>query len=214
MKYFLLLLLCIFFSVSKSQDTLYVEDVKHPRLLLYKDSIQAYQIAFSVAKNVADSVRARMGNNSLDAYFLTRFTSNTDADLAGYFFNWNDTANVQIGHVNDSYRGIKDDDRFPWRYLETQYKRLDSIKIKPAGIMEGGELPNVYVYLKPSTTVIYKKVKHFTVVDQTIQFFKKNDGKTRVSFIRKFYYSEFDKLHQRIDSVEKLDPVTKQHLFY
>ena len=93
-----------------------------------------------------------------------------------------------------------------------QYKRLDSIKVQPCGIMQGAELPNVYVYCKPSVVIIYKKLKRFTVVDPTIRFFMSKDGKTKTSYITKLYYVEFDKVHQRIDSVEKLDPIYHKHI--
>ncbi|MBK7150058.1 MAG: hypothetical protein IPH78_14940 [Bacteroidetes bacterium] len=41
---------------------------------------------------------------------------------------------------------MKSDSTFPWEYLESQYKRLNAIKIKPTRVMQGGELPDVYIY--------------------------------------------------------------------
>lgn len=214
MKYLSLVLAILFFSNVQSSDTLYVENSRDPRLLLYQDSIKAYEIGFSVAKNIADSVRSLSGNNSLDHFFLSRYIEMPDASSAGYFYEFHENVKVEIGHVNDSFHGMKSDTKFPWRFLELQDKRLDAIKIQPAGIMQGGELPNVYIYAKPSTTVIYRKVKRFTVIDPSIKFFMKDNGKTRVSYIVKYHYSQIGNEHQQTDSVEKLDPIKQQHLFY
>ena len=215
MKYLVVLLFCLCSVISKGgvNDTLFVDNYQDPRFLRYKDSMQGYNISYSIAKNMADTLKGILGDNGLDDYFLSKFTGNGEGSSSGgYFYDFVENANVEIGHVNINYRNMKNDARFPWKYLETQYRRLDSIKVQPWGIMEGAELPNVYVYRKPSLTVIFKKIKRFTVIDYTIQFFQKDNGKTRVSYIRKFYYSEFDKVHQRIDSIEKLDPITLQRL--
>lgn len=215
MKYLAVFLFsfCAFTGKAASDDTLFVDNYQDERLLRYKDSMQGYNISYSIAKNMADTLKSILGDNGLDDYFLSMFRGSGDGSSSGgYFYDFVENAKVEIGHVNINYRNMKNDARFPWKYLETQYRRLDSIKVQPWGIMEGAELPNVYVYRKPSLTVIYKKVKRFTVVDYTIQFFQKDNGKTRVSYIRKFYYSEFDKVHQRIDSIEKLDPITLQRL--
>lgn len=215
MRYILLLVFFLLAINTKASDTLYVEDFKDPRLLEYQDSIKAYEISFSVAKNMADTIRALMGNNSLDDYFLGKFLSAGEVSSSGgYFYDFEENVKVEIGHVNGDYHGMKNEEKFPWKYLESQYRRLDSIKIQPWGVMSGGELPNVYVYAKPSRTIIFKKIKRFTVIDPTIRFFKKDDGKTRISYITKYYYSEFDKGHQTIDSIEKLDPIYQKHLFY
>ena len=213
MKYFVLFLFCVFYIISKSSDTIYVEDIRDIRYVRYMDSLKAYETGFSVAKNMADSIKGSSGSDALDGYFLNRFIS-TDTLSGGYFYNFQRGGNVDIGHISDSYRGMKNEAKFPWHYLETQYKRLDSLKVLPSGVQQGGELPNVYVYTKPATAVVYKRIKKFTVVDTTIRFLEKSDGKTRISYITKCYYSEIDRDHRRIDSIEKLDPITHEHLFY
>ncbi len=213
MKYLALFLFSVCFMSAKSSDTLYLEDDKDIRYRLYLDSMKAYEIGYSVAKNLADSVRGMIGNNSLDPYFIGRYMPNGDALSGGYFYEIDEDVKVEIGHVNTAYHGMKNDTKIPWKYLEDQYKRLDAIKVQPSGIMQGGELPNVYVYAKPSLTVIVRNIKRFTVVDESIKFFMKGDGKTRVSYICKYYYSQEGFQHQKLDSVEKLDPIKKQHFF-
>lgn len=214
MKYLAVLVSCFFFLSSKSADTLYVEDFKDERYLRFLDSMKAYEVSFSVAKNIADSVKSIIGSNALDDFFLGRFTSNGETSSGEYFYSFNTDIKVELGHVNSAYRGMKNEAKFPWKYLETQYKRLDALKILPSGVMTGAELPNVYIYLKPTTTVIYRKVRRYTVVDPSIKFFMKDNGKTKTAYIRKFYYIQIGNEHERIDSIEKLDPIKFQHISF
>jgi hypothetical protein len=51
--------------------------------------------------------------------------------------------------------------------------------------MQGGELPDVYIYAKPKITVAFKVLKRFVVVGQTIKFSVSNDGKDKNSIHRK-----------------------------
>lgn len=214
MKHLLLLLFCLFFVSSKSADTLYVEDMKDERYLRFLDSMKAYEISFSVAKNIADSVRSIIGSNALDDYFLGRFTSDVESSSSEYFYSFNTDIKVEIGHVNSVYKGMKNEAKFPWKYLETQYKRLDALKILPSGVMTGAELPNVYIYLQPTAIVIYQKVKRYTVIDPSVKFFMKDNGKTKTAYIRKFYYSQIGDGHERIDSIEKIDPIKFEHISF
>lgn len=208
MKYVLVSILLITQLLARaSNDTVYVDDVKDPRYLRYLDSLQAYDISYSVAKNMADTVSKTMGNHNLDDYFLGRFSYESDTMSHGYFYFFEVGVAMEIGHVSDAFKGMVDADKFPWQYLEEQYKRLDSIRIQPWGVMQGGELPNVFIYRKPLVTIVHKRIKRFTMIDYTVQFDKKDDGKTQVSYIRKYHYSEYEKGRPRIDSIEKLDPV-------
>ena len=68
----------MFYLISKSSDTIWVEDIKDIRYLRYLDSLKAYETGYSAAKNMADSIKSTTGNSALDAYFLNRF--NPDAD--------------------------------------------------------------------------------------------------------------------------------------
>lgn len=201
----LLLIFCI--QAFATRDTLYVDDPKDPRLLRYKDSLWAYQTGYSVAKNIAAAVRESMGNNSLDAYFLSYYNESGKTS-EGYFFSYEENPKVQIGHVHTPTKGLKSDTIIPWQYIEKQYKRLDSLRIPPVGIQQGAELPVVYVYSRPHTTVIFRKMLRYTVVDPSIKFYKKDDGKTKVSYILKYHYSKIGNEREKIDSIEKLDPVT------
>ena len=214
MKYFLVVIFCICSMASQAKvgDTVFVENKYEVRYLRYLDSLQAYRIAYSVAKNMADSIRAFTGSNALDGYFMNHFDRNYEGNAEGFIYDLKRGAHVDIGHVSDEFHGMKNDTKFPWGYLDNQYKRLDSIKIQPDAIMEGGELPNVYLYLKPITTVVYRAVKRFTVVGQIIKFSYSNDGKTKTPYIEKFYYAEFEKGHVVVDSVEKLDPIYHKHM--
>jgi hypothetical protein len=214
MKYIIASLLFSLCLLGKaSNDTIYVDNVSDYRYQRYLDSLEAYNISYSVAKNMADTVAKLMGNHNLDDYFFGRFSYESDTQSHGYFYFFEVGARIDVGHVSDTYRGMKIEDKFPWPYLEQQYKRLDSIRIQPWGVMQGGELPNVYIYRKPIIVVIHKKIKRFTMIDYTVQFERKGDGKTVESYIRKYYYSEYDKGRPRIDSIERLDPVTLKHIF-
>ncbi|HLP51317.1 MAG TPA: hypothetical protein VK154_10565 [Chitinophagales bacterium] len=211
MKYIVFLVLSLSYFTSQAQDTVYVENQRDPRYLEYLDSIRAYQISYSVAKNIADSVAGMLGSRTLDAYFLGAFTGSTERS-EGYYYDMERDMPVTIGHVNSIYRGMKNEEKFPWKYLESQYRRLDSIKLQPMGIMQGAELPNVYVYAKPHTTYIFRSVKRFTVVGQIIKFDMSDGGKTKKPYIEKLYYIQIDRGNPKVDSIEKLDPVTKKHL--
>lgn len=199
------------FSAKAWNDTLFVDDVKDARYLLYLDSLEAYEIGYSVAKNVADTLKSMYGNQSLEGYFLNKY-GYEGGTSEGYFFDYEENVQVEIGHVNVQYRRMRNDSTFPWGFLEDQYRRLNKIKIQPAGIMSGAELPDVFVYTKPTKIVAFKIVKRFTVVGQIIKFAVTNDGKTKTPYIEKLYYVEDARKHQIIDSIEKLDPVTKKHL--
>lgn len=198
-------------AYTMPRDTIFVEEVSDPRYKRYLDSLHAYKISYSVAKNMADTVAKRMGNRNLDDYFLGRFSYESDTVSYGYFYFFETGVEMEIGHVSEGFKGMADEAKFPWTYLESQYKRLDSIKIQPWGVMQGGELPNVYIYRKPIQVIVYRKVRHFTMIDHTIQF-SSDDGKTKTSFIRKYYYNEIDKGRPRIDSIEKLDPLTQKRI--
>jgi len=213
MKYIVLLAFFLLSVPSQaSDDTLFVDDYKDARYLRYKDSLEAYQIGYSVAKNMADTLASMYGYKSLEGYFLSKYKLNGDNESNGYFYDYIENANVEVGHLNVAYKRMKNDSTFPWAFLENQYKRLNAIKIQPAGIMQGAELPDVYVYTKPQMPVIFKIVKRFTVVGQTIKFRISNGGKTKTPYIEKVYYIEDSRHHQIIDSIEKLDPVFHKHL--
>jgi hypothetical protein len=96
--------------------------------------------------------------------------------------------------------------------MRVLYKRLDSLKVKPCGLLQGAELPDVYIYAKPQEVVIWKIVKRYTVIDPKIKFTTDKDGKTKISYITKYYYSQEKGGLQKIDSIEKLDPITKKRL--
>ncbi len=212
-KYFLLLAACFFLTTAKSSsDTLFVEDYKDARYLRYKDSLEAYQIGYSVAKNISDTLKSMYGNKSLDGYFLSKYRTDIDASSNGYIFDYQENVSVEIGRVNVEYKRMRNDSTFPWAFLENQYKRLNDIKVQPCGIMTGAELPTVYVYAKPQTPVVFKVVKRFTVVGRTIKFRISDGGKTKTPYIEKVYYIEDARKHQIIDSIEKLDPVFHKHL--
>ncbi|MBK8659950.1 MAG: hypothetical protein IPN22_14055 [Bacteroidetes bacterium] len=211
MKYFLLLLCCVFIQESFSQDTLFLATTKDPRYTRYLDSLQAYEIGYSVAKNICNKLKEINPEQSLDNYFLSKYEGRTDTSK-GYFYTYNQNVAVEPGHMNIEYRYMKSDSTFPWEYLESQYKRLNAIKIKPTGVMQGGELPDVYIYAKPSTVVAFKVLKRFVVVGQTIKFSVSNDGKTKTPYIEKVYYIQDAQNRPVIDSIEKLDPVTKKHV--
>lgn len=206
-----LFLLCLAAN-AMPRDTIFVEDATDPRYRRFLDSMHAYKISYSVAKNMADTVAKRMGNRNLDDYFFGRFSYESDTMNHGYFYFFETGVEMEIGHVSEAFKGMADEAKFPWEYLEAQYKRLDSIRIQPWGVMQGGELPNVYIYRKPLQVVVYRKVRHFTMIDHTIQFSQADDGKTKTSFIRKYYYNEIDKGRPRIDSIEKLDPLTLKRI--
>ncbi len=213
MKYLVLFICCSFFVSAQADDTLLVTSKKDIRYLQYLDSLYAYETSYSVAKNVADSLARMIGSHDYDPYFLNSFTSNMDTFNNGYFYEYRKTVRVDVGHISDDFRGMTTTTLdFPWEYLASQYKRLDSIKVQPCGIMTGGELPNVYIYTKPHPVKTVAVVKRFTVVGQIIKFAISDDGKTKTPYIEKIYYIEDADKHQQIDSIEKLDPIYHKHL--
>ncbi len=212
MKYTVLFVFCMFCVAAKSADTLFVDNVRDPRYQRYLDSLEGYKIGYSVAKNIADTLKSMYGNEALEGYFLSRYISDSDTSTHGYIYEYQENVGVDLGKVNVEYRRMKNDSTFPWAFLEAQYKRLNAIKVQPIGIMQGAELPTVYVYGKPKTAVVFKVVKRFTVVGQIIKFMLSNGGKTKTPYIEKVYYVEDAQKHQIIDSIEKLDPITKKHL--
>jgi len=210
MRFFIFLLFFASGSVIyASDDTLFVDDFKDARYLRYKDSMEAYDIGYSVAKNIADTLKSMYGK-SLDGYFLNRYGYTGESD--GYIYDYEENVNVEVGHVNVEYKRMSNDTTFPWGFLEQQYKRLNACKVPPCGIMEGAELPTVYVYCRPQVPVVFRIVKRFTVVGQIIKFAVSDNGKTKTPYIEKIYYIEDSRKHQIIDSIEKLDPITKKHL--
>lgn len=71
MKYIITSLLFSLCLLGKaSNDTIYVDAVSDYRYQRYLDSLEAYNISYSVAKNMADTVAKLMGNHNLDDYFL------------------------------------------------------------------------------------------------------------------------------------------------
>lgn len=210
-KYLVVIAFCLFSIAGKCVDTIYVEGDRDMRYLIYLDSLKAYETGFSVAQNIADTIAKIIGNRTLDNYFLQKFYSNDDTTSGDYFYAFHRNVKIDLEHVNEIYHGTRSDSTFPWEYLEQQYKRLNYLRVQPRGVMMGAELPNVYVYARPVTTVVIRaKVKRFTVVDYKIRFLYSQNGKTKTPYIIKYTYVEFDKVHQRIEKEEKLDPVTLQ----
>lgn len=215
MKYLVYLLVftaSLLHSSAQAGDTIYLEEPNDIRLQHYHDSLLAYTTGFAVAKAIADSVAAKRGDHQLDGYFLGRYAESMVSD-EGFFFDYNESPKLDLGHVHVPIKGIKSDPTMPWQFIETQYKRLDTLKVLPAAIIQGAELPNVYVYAPPANVVIYRKVRRYTVVDPSIKFYKKDDGKTKVSYILKYYYIKEENKHERIDSIQKLDPVTLKPVY-
>lgn len=105
MKYFVCLMFGLCALNAVAADTLYVEDLKDQRYLRYLDSAKAYEISYSVARNIADTIKNRVGNNSLDAYFLGRFNTGTGTESDGYFYDYIENPQVEIGQVNVSFKG-------------------------------------------------------------------------------------------------------------
>lgn len=211
-KYCLLLLLCVScVEVVKSADTLFVQSAQDLRYQRYLDSITAYTTGYTVAKNMADTISHYVGNNALDAYFLSGFAI-ADSNTGGYFFDFHENEPVQIGHISDEFHGMRNEAKFPWEYLDAQYKLLDKLRVEPMGVMMGAELPNVYVYRHPAITVVVRPVRKFTVIYPGIKFALDKDGKTKVSYILKYYFSQTGNELQQVDSIETLDPIYHKHI--
>lgn len=214
MKHCLLYVLLFLTSITAcaaEEDTLFVDNYQDARYIRYMDSLKGYEIGLSVAKNISDTLKSMYGI-SLEAYFLGKYYPESALLNDGYFFDFDQDVQVIIGRVNLEYKRMRNDSTFPWGFVEAQYKRLNDIKVQPCGKMQGAELPSIYVYCKPTMVVAYKKMKRFTVIDPKVRFFYGADGKTKTSYITKLYYVEYNKVHQRIDSIEKLDPITFKHI--
>ncbi|MCW5908820.1 MAG: hypothetical protein KIS94_13235 [Chitinophagales bacterium] len=211
MKYLLLLACCFCILNAKPADTIIVEDPKDIRYLRYLDSLHAYNVGFAVAKSMADTIKKMYRNASYENYFLHKYRSNADSIPGGFFYVYELDPQVQLGRISEGYMG-RNEVKVPWGYMRVLYKRLDSLNVKPCGLLQGAELPDVYIYAKPQEVVVWKIIKRYTVVDPSIKFTTDKDGKTKVSYITKYYYSQEKGGFQKIDSIEKLDPITKKRL--
>lgn len=199
--------------LSVAGDTLFVETPKDARYKRYLDTLNAYQTGMSVAKNMSDTLSRIYRNTSYENYFLQKYRSPGDSITGGFFTVYQENPDVIIGHISDQYQA-RNEVKFPWSYLRTQYKRLDTLVIAPCGLLQGAELPDVYIYPKPQQIVVVRYIKRYTVIDPSIKFLVGSDGKTKKAYINKFHYSQIFGEQQKIDSIEKLDPITQQHLFY
>lgn len=213
MKHIVLVLCCLLSLLVKGSDTLFVETAKDARYLRYRDSIIAYETGFSVAKNMADTLRRIYRNASYENYFLQKYRNVNDTIAGGFFTIYNESPSIVIGHISDQYNA-RNEVKFPWTYLRSQYRRLDTLHVAPVGLLQGAELPDVYIYQKPQTTVVVRYVKRYTMVDPSIKFLYGKDGKTKQAYIVKYHYSQVFGELQKIDSIEKLHPITQQHLFW
>lgn len=213
MKYLVPLLFSFLSLLSFAGDTIFVETPKDARYKRYLDTLNAYQTGMSVAKNMSDTLRRIYRNASYENYFLQKYRSPGDSIIGGFYTVYEENPDVIIGHISDQYQA-RNEVKFPWSYLRTQYKRLDTLVIAPCGLLQGAELPDVYVYPKPQKVVVVRYIKRYTVVDPSIKFLIGSDGKTKKAYINKFHYSQIFGELQKIDSIEKLDPITQQHLFY
>jgi hypothetical protein len=115
-KYYTILLCFVFLSEVRSQDTLFLATAKDPRYKLYLDSLQAYEIGYSVAKNICNKLKEINPQQSLDNYFLSKYEGRYDSSQ-GYFYTYNERVDVDPGHMNIEYRYMKSDSTFPWEYL-------------------------------------------------------------------------------------------------
>ena len=207
LKPWLFLVAFLFCVIAKGTDTLYVESYKDERYLLYLDSLKAYETGYKVAKSIADSVRHMTGNSSYDSYFLRYYEPEKYPTTEGLFVFYEENPNIEPGHVSDQAK-------FLWTYVKKQYLILDQLKVAPVGVMQGAELPSVYIYKKPTIVTVVRIIKRYTVVDPSIKFLIGRDGKTKTSYIIKYHYSKEGEHLQQIDSIEKLDPQTREHLYF
>lgn len=212
--------LAILHGMGAGGDTLYVRG-NDSRYLKYLDSLYAYQTSLSVAKNVSDSIRKLIGNDTYTAFFMDGFSGKEPSE-ADYVFELKRNVIIDLGKISIEYSGFKNADNFPWRYLYLQYRRLDSIKIQPYAVMQGGELPTVYIWKSP--TIFVKSLyycphlnepvsKPYSCIYPQTRFIVKDDGKTRIPYVEQWFYHGKN-FGETVDSILKLDPVTLSKLDY
>ena len=214
----ILFLLAMYGSIF-AQDTIIVTSKSDIRLELYEDSLLSYNIGHSVSMNLS-----KLYGNSIEI----DYKGNLYSDNAYFNSGWD--IHLRVGDTIDSNSMAE--------FVESQespssnegkefstsneflkeYKRLDSIKIKPYGHLSAGEMPTIYLYAKPKVVVIYKipcfskqsktshivngqSLKEFSVLSLTTKFIVDSKGLTRIPYNEKVYYG-----YKHISKIEWVDP--------
>mgnify|MGYP003351979024 CR=1 FL=1 len=194
MKQNIFLLLTII-SFNCFADTIYVSSKTDPRLLAYKDTVYAYETGKSISNNMAIIFQELSGSHDYDSYFLDAWTGaiqfNQRVDtLLGYT---EFLPNTQLPDKTEKLQFASNTS--VGEKIVLQFTRLDTIKITPFAKVVGSEMPDVYIYRKPTRVVLYKKLDKcwekkmlYTTLDMQTHFIVNNMYKTCIPYnIRRHY---------------------------
>ena len=192
-------------------DSIFVTSRTDSRLLAYRDSMTAYATGKSVCENLTKLFQKLTNSNDYDSYFLDpwlkSFSPGEPVDtLLGYseVLPYSDFPDTLSGNQFNSSSEIG-------QMITYQFRRLDTLRVKPCAQVVGAELPTLYLYAKPSHVIIYKnldrcweKKMKYTTLDIVTHFICDELKKTRVPYNILRYY-ENNKLVQ----MDWIDPISQ-----
>lgn len=209
------------------QDTIfYTSKAKFTeKQILYNDSMNSYKIGYSVCislKFMFEEISKQNGNLGVD------YMGNTYSYDSYFYGGWQKKLKGgQIVDSNTQSAFIKTneypntDDKSLFSDMRSVYKRLDSCKTKPIGVISAGEMPAIYIYAYPATIPIYKApcfsvnnmrahntdvasgVEKFTKIDLQTYFLVNSHNLTVRPFLNRIHFDSAGK----ILFTDSVDPV-------
>jgi hypothetical protein len=195
-------------------DTIYVTSSTDKRLLSYRDTLSAYQTGKSVCDNLKSLFRQLTNTHDYDTYFTDGWSST---------IKFNQPVDTLLGYSeflpNDEFPSKLEGEQFNsnseiGQKITYQFKRLDTLRIIPYAKVVGAEMPVVYIYRKPSITVIYKKLDKcwlpkqvFRIIDIQTHFIIDERGKTRIPYNIIWYYES-----SKLKKIEWVDPIDEKRI--
>ena len=209
------MMLILVTTLTQGQDTILISSITEytEKLQLYKDSLHSYNIGKSVSNQLLilfNEMSKSSGNLNMDytgkVYNSdSYFQSGWDVDLIdGQIVDTNTQSTFEIKY--DSPKSIMDEFK-----LSEAYRRLDSCKVNPYGIVSAGEMPVIYIYKKPTKFPVYKapcfstsKKVEYSIIDITTYFIVDNLNRTRIPYNKIFYYG-----YKGLIKIEWIDPISR-----
>lgn len=193
-------------------DSTFVTSQTDARIFLYRDSMIAYETGKSVCENLTKLFQKLTNSNDYDSYFLDpwrkSFSPGEPVDtLLGYseVLPYSDFPDTLSGNQFNSSSEIG-------QMIAYQFRRLDTLRVKPCAQVVGAEMPTLYLYAKPSHVVIYKKLDRcwekkmkYTTLEDITHFICDTEGKTRVPYNILRHYE-----NNKLIRMDWIDPVDKR----
>lgn len=207
----LLVLFFVFAYIFSFGDTIYVSSRTDARLLLYRDSLTAYEVGSSVCTELSKLFQKLTNSHDYDSYFLDPlvkdFKPGEAVDtLLGYseVLPTTDYPDTLSGNQFNSTSELG-------QRIAYQFKRLDTLNVKPYATVVGAEMPVLYLYRKPTRVVIYQKLDRcwekkrvYTTLDRVTHFIVDSKGMTKIPYNILRYYE-----NDRLVKIEWTDPITQ-----